>query len=203
MDSSTSFSSCLWRGCGVLVLLGAVGAILLFAEWRAQLAERDARAPVVVVLKEAMAICSLSPNGQFLFIGSPSGVQFYDLAQQQQLDLPLETIMSGPGGSFWLPDNRYFRFHTWREEYDAEGRVRIPTDGHLIDVPNRLITDTLALPMTERDMFLKLAAERELITSRELRPFTAPDGQFKFWHFFIVLRRFLTVAVQVMIPRLC
>lgn len=61
MDASDSPSSCLWRGCGVLLLLGLVGAVVLLAELRAQAVDREARAPVVIA--GAVQSCQLSPSG--------------------------------------------------------------------------------------------------------------------------------------------
>jgi len=174
----------MWRGCGVFLLLGMIGAVLLLAEWQAQAAERDARAPMAVVMGEDMSICRLSANGQFLFIGSPSGVQFYDLIQKQRVNLSLGSILSGPGGSFWLPDNRYFVFHTWREEYDDQRRIRIPTDGYVIDLALGMITDTLTLPAAEQEAILRLARAQSAAVSRNSNHNFSPDGQYAYWDFF-------------------
>jgi len=171
----------MWRGCGMLLVLGVVSTILVFTELRAQAAERDARAPIVI--PTPMSICQLSPNGEYLYVAGVEQAKFYDLPHQQWVDIPQESVLNGPGGRFWLRDNLYFAFHTWREEHTIHDSWRVPTDGYVIDVTHRIVTDTLTLPVSEQMAILALAAERELVTSRDIQPFTAPNGQYMFWDF--------------------
>jgi len=164
----------------VLFVLGLVGAVLLLAELRAQAVDREARAPVVIA--GAVHSCQLSPSGQLLFVDFDNVPRFYHLSRRAWIDLPVTTIITRPGGSFWLGDNLYFAFHTWREEYDARESWRVPTDGWIIDVANRVITDTLTLPTDEQAAIVQLATARERAVLGDVAPYTAPNGQYKFWH---------------------
>lgn len=116
-----------------------------------------------------------------MFVDVDTVPRFYHLSRRAWVDLPVTTIITRPGGSFWFSDDLYFAFHTWREEYDARASWRVPTDGWIIDVANRVMTDTLTLPTDEQAAIVQLATARERAVLGDVAPYTAPNGQYTFW----------------------
>jgi hypothetical protein len=182
MLATPTRSAPLSAGCLIIILVIVAGLILFAAERFANGAERDARAPVVIV--GPATSCSVSPDGQYLLAGVEPKGRFYDVSGSvaQAVDLPLEAVFDGrAGGNFWLADDRYFVYHVWDDEFKGTEKVRTPRDGYVLDIGSRTITDITALSAADQTAIVQLAVAQLQANPFARERFLSLDGRYRFW----------------------
>lgn len=156
--TSTRPASLPYRLIGLLLLAALIGSIWAALKWQeaAQQAELDRRAPVIFDLKADY--CELSEGGRYMRInaaGAEAG-DFFDTATGAKITVPLPPeVAARMNDGLWLRDETWIITEWPRAVFD--NTPPLPTQGWLIDVARRTVTDLATLDPTSRSELLALA----------------------------------------------